>query len=293
MLRRLRLIALVTLPFVLGACGSARIHMNDEQRTSLKTLELRAVVPQEEVIVSVRPSAAFAGGAAFGVIGVLIGASIDASTVNSRVTDSQKMIGDFYLAADDVDFRAVLDAKLRTVAREVSYPVGSIEMSPVFPTQTSIAAASSSLEPQQGLWLLFSNYELSVDYRQLTTATVATIWKKDATQPIHRGILVYQSEPVGSGEADSVARWSTDGAAQYRRAVETATDNIARLAKLDLGIVEDRKNFEQASVPFNAPFGPITVSGQVLQRDNARVVLINDAGVVYSLPLDPARPQNP
>jgi len=292
-MRPFRMLALAFVATLLAACGSARIHMNDEQRASLKSLDMRAIVPQEEVIVAVRPSAAFAGGAAFGVVGVLIGASIDASTVNSRVAESQKMIGDFYLAADDIDFRPMLETKLRAVAPEAPYAVASIEMSPLFPTLASITAAASSLQPDQGLWLLFSNYELSTDYRQLTTSTISTIWKKDGNQPIHRGVLVYQSDPLGTGGADSVTQWSADNAARYRQALDTASDAIARLATLDLGIRENRGQLEQATVPFVSPLGPINVSGRILQREASRVVLINDAGIVYSLPLAPALPQNP
>lgn len=292
-MHRFRLIVLALAAAALAACGSARIHMNEEQRASFKSLDVRAIVPQEEVIVSVRPSAAFAGGAAFGVVGVLIGASIDASTVNSRVAESQKMIGDFYLAADDIDFRSMLETKLRATMPQAPYAVSSLEMSPLFPTLPTITATTSTLPPEHGLWLLYSSYELSTDYRQLTTSTVATIWKKGGEQPIHRGILIYQSDPLGSGGADSVTQWSADNATRYRHALDAASDAIARLATLDLGISENRKQLEQMTLPFTSPLGPMNVSGGVLQREASRVVLINEAGIVYSLPLAPAQPQNP
>lgn len=279
-----RLLAIIALPLLLGACSSARVQMNTEQRNTLKELQLQAVVPQEEVKIAVKPSGAAIGGAAFGVVGVLIGASIDAAAVNAQVTESQKLVGNFYLAADDIDFRAMLDARLRASLKEYPFPIKSIVMSPVFPTLDSIQRATASLEPHQGILVLFSGYELSADYRQLTTSTIATIWKKGSTEPLHRSILIYQSEPLGEGQMESISKWSANGATEFRRAIEAATEKIAQLVEIDIRLVEDRKKSNPTKATFNTAFGQTDISGELLQQDTSRVILLTDAGVIYDLP---------
>lgn len=276
----------------LGGCAMPlRVTLSPEQRASITELDARVVVIQDEVIVDVRPSNATGAGVAFGLIGALITTSIDSSVTNSRVKAAQELMGPFYAAIDDVDFRKEFNDAVRPSLANYPIKVGSVTTTPVGFNDAQLRKWRDGLKPGQGLMLVVPRYRLSSDLRTLDVETVVTLWKKDGDdRPINRGVLRYQSAPVGPGGKDSIAAWSADGAAAFRAVIKEAVAETMMLVRADLDVPESAAKPEQArEFAFNDGVQLSTIKGSLVGESATRVAVLGTDSKLYSLPKPAAR----
>lgn len=277
-----RMTFLVLLPLLLSACAAPmRVTMTPEQRAKVSELKAHVIVVQDEVIAAVQPSnvsAALGGG--------LIGAMIDSSVTNTRVKESQKIMGPFYVAIEDVDYRKEFN---ETVRRELgSYPIkiGDIKTTPRMLNLDELNAMREKLLPGQALLLVIPHYSLTMDFRSLDAEAAVTIWtKSEGNMPLQRGVLRYQSQTVGSGGKSSVDMWGANNAALFKNVLRESISELMKMILVDIDLVQTPTKPEELKVfSFNSGLQQIGIKGKAMKEDVNRVLVLGEDGKLYSLP---------
>jgi hypothetical protein len=281
----LRTTAVLLLAALMTACAvPMRISLPPEQRAAITDLKAHVVVIQDEVLVAVHPSnvsAALGGG--------LIPALIDSSITNTRVKATQEIMGPFYAAIEDVDYRREFN---EAVHRELSrYPikVGHVTTTPRSLSQADLMRMRSELERGQALLVVYPRYFLTMDFRSLDVEAVVTIWTKDGqgNTPAQRGVLYYQSQPIGSGNKDSVARWAAQNAAAFRAALRESIVETLELVMMDMNVpLPSAQRGEIRSYAFNTGAQQMPIKGQLVKETANRVIVLGEDAKLYSLPKD-------
>jgi hypothetical protein len=285
---QLRLVATLCVALLLGACAAPmRSSLTPEQRGKITELTAHVVVVQDEVIAAVQPSnvsAALGGG--------LIGAVIDSKVTNSRVNESQQVLGPFYAAIEDVDYRKEFNESIEHGLSGYPIKVGRFTTTPRALSNDKLLQLRNDLRPGQALLVIVPRYTLSMDFRSFDSESVVTIWlKPDAStsnMPSQRGVLHYQSAPVGPGGKESLAKWGAQNAATFRDVMRESIAETVRMVMLDIDVAataappKDPKSFA-----FNLGAGKGEIKGQVLKARNGRAILLGTDQKLYSLP-DPA-----
>lgn len=283
---RLRLVAILSISLLLGACAAPmRASLTPEQRGKITELSAHVVVVQDEVIAAVQPSnvsAATGGGLLF--------ALIDSSVTNGRVKDSQKALGPFYAAIEDVDYRKVFNEAIEAGLSTYPIKIGKFTTTPRALSNDKLLQLRNDLQPGQALLVISPRYTLTMDFRSFDSEAVVTIWLKpeasDANRPSQRGVLHYQSTPIEPGGKESLAQWSAQDAAAFRNVMRESIAETVRMAMLDIDIdastapqAKDQKPFA-----FNFGEGKGEIKGQVLKAGGGRVILLGADQKLYSLP---------
>jgi hypothetical protein len=282
-----RAFALVLTAALLGGCAiPMRVALTPEQRASISELNTKVVVVQDEVIVDVKSPGAAGAGMAFGLIGALISTSIDSSVTNSRVKTAQDLMGPFYLAIEDVDFRKEFNDAIRPGLAGYPIKVANVATTPVGLSNTQLRVWRDELKPGQSLMLVAPRYLLSADFRTLDTETWVTLWKKEGDdKPINRGVLRYQSAPMGPGDKDSILEWSANNAAAFRAAIKEAVSETVQLIRTDLDVAgtadkpEGNRDFDVMRDGQQT-----TLKGRLISEGPNRWVALGADGKIYSLP---------
>jgi hypothetical protein len=282
-----RALALVLAVALLGGCAiPMRVSLTPEQRASISELTTKVVVVQDEVIVDVKSSGAAGAGVAFGLIGALISTTIDSSVTNSRVKTAQDLMGPFYLAIEDVDFRKEFNDAIRPGLAGYPIKVANVATTPVGLSNAQLRAWRDELKPGQSLMLIAPRYLLSADFRTLDAETWVSLWKKEGDdKPINRGVLRYQSAPVGPGGKDSIIQWSDNNAAAFRAAIKEAVSETVQLVRADLDVAGTADKPES-----NLDFALMldgqqtTLKGRLITDGPSRWVALGADGKMYSLP---------
>ena len=279
MLLRLLMLAI---PFLLTACAMPmRVSMTQEQRVKINELKAHVIVVQDEVIAAVQPSnvsAALGGG--------LIGAMIDSSVTNARVKESQKIMGPFYVAIEDVDYRKEFN---ETVRRElVNYPIkiSDITTTPRMLNQDELNQMCEKLAPGQALLLIIPNYSLTMDFRSLDAESTVTIWTKNKeNSPLQRGVLRYQSQAVGAGGKSSIDNWSANNADLFKSTLRQSVSELMKMILMDIDLDQAlAKSRQLKSFSFNSGVQQIDIKGRAMKEDANRVLVLGEDGKLYSLP---------
>ncbi|MEO8806276.1 MAG: hypothetical protein ABI433_09345 [Burkholderiaceae bacterium] len=283
---RLRLIATLSIALLLGACAAPmRSSLTPEQRGKISVLTAHVVVVQDEVLAAVQASnvsAATGGG--------LIGAIIDSKVTNSRVNESQQALGPFYASIEDVDYRKEFKASIERGLSGYPIKVGKFATTPRALSNDKLLQLRNDLQPGQALLVVVPRYTLSMDFRSFDSESVVTIWlKPDASAsnlPSQRGVLRYQSVPVGPGGKGSLALWGAQNAAAFRDVMRESIAETVQMVMLDIDVAsttvaqpKDLKSFA-----FNVGSSMGQVQGQVLKTGNGRAILLGTDQKLYSLP---------
>ncbi len=269
-----------------GCATSLRIALTPEQRAAIRELDTKVVVIQDEVIVDVRASQASAGGAAFGLIGALIASTIDSSATNSRVQSAQDLMGPFYAAIENVDFRQEFDAAVRPALANYPIKVGRVETTPLSLSDDRLRAWREALQPGQRLMIVVPHYKLSSDFRTFDVETWVTLWQKEGgNEPVNRGVLRYQSAPLGGGAQESIAAWSANEAEAFKRVMRDAIAETMNMVRIDLDVADVAPKPEaQRDFSFLDNGATATLKASVVQERPDRVVVLAADGRLYSLP---------
>ncbi|MFL9876107.1 hypothetical protein [Paraburkholderia megapolitana] len=262
-----------------------RSSLTPEQRGKITELTAYVVVVQDEVIAAVHPSnvsAALGGG--------LIGAIIDVNVTNYRVNESQEALGPFYAAIEDVDYRKEFDDSIERGLAAYPIKVGKFTTTPRALSDDKLAQLRNDLQPGQALLVIIPQYSLSMDFRSFDSESVVTVWlKSDASNsriPSQRGVLHYQSAPIGPGGKESLAQWGAQNATAFRDAMrESISENIRMvMLDIDVGSMTSEQRQDLKSFVFNTGAGDGKIKGNVLKAGNGRVILLGTDEKIYSLP---------
>ena len=278
---------LVLATALLGGCAvPMRTSLTPEVRASIKELDTRVVVVQDEVIVDVKPSTATGAGVAFGLVGALITSTIDSAVTNNRVKSAQDLMGPFYQTIEDVDFRKEMNEAVQPALAGYPIKVGSVTTTMLGLNDATLRKWRNGLQPGQALMIIVPRYALSADFRTFDTETVVTMWKKDGDdRPVNRSVLRYQSAPIGPGDKDSVLEWSADNAAAFRAVVKEAVAETMYLIRTDLDVTDEPiKPEQQRDFRFNAGHQHVVLKGRLIAETATRVAMLGTDGKMYSLP---------
>lgn len=272
---------------LLGGCAvPMRTSLTPELRASIKEVETRVIVVQDEVIVDVKPSTATGAGVAFGLIGALVTSTIDSKVTNNRVKSAQDLMGPFYQAIEDVDFRKEFSAAVQPALSGYALKVSSVDATALGLNNAMVRQWRDGLKPGQSLMIIVPRYTLSADFRTFDVETVVTIWAKDGDdRPINRGVLRYQSAPTGPGDKDSVLAWSANNAAAFRAVIKESVAETLHLVRADLDVTDATvKPEQQRDFPFNSGDQQTSVAGRLVAETATRVTVLGNDGKLYSLP---------
>ncbi|SEA53807.1 hypothetical protein [Variovorax sp. YR216] len=279
----LRTAVLVMLTLVMGGCATPmRVSLTPEQRAKITELKAHVVVVQDEVIVAVQPSNV---GVATG--GGLIGAMIDSSVTNSRVKDSQEVMGPLYAQIEDVDYRKEFNEAIRRELEKYPIKVAQFTTTPRALGRQTLAQLRSTLEPGQALLVIYPRYFLTMDFRNLDTEAVVSMWMKDGPDnvPIQRGVLHYQSQPVGPGGKESIALWGRQDAAEFRAAIKESIVETIELVSMDINLAAPGDKQEKSrEYTFNAGGQQAQIKGRLIKEGVNRWIVLGDDKKLYSLP---------
>jgi hypothetical protein len=272
---------------LLGGCAvPMRTSLTPELRASIKELDTRVIVVQDEVIVDVKPSTATGAGVAFGLIGALVTTTIDSKVTNNRVKSAQDLMGPFYQTIEDVDFRKEFNEAVRPALSGYALKVSSVDTTALGLNNAILRRWRDGLSPGQSLMIIVPRYTLSADFRTFDAETIVTMWRKEGDdRPINRGVLRYQSAPTGTGDKDSVLAWSANNAAAFRSVIKEAVAETMHLVRADLDVSDVAvKPGEQRDFPFNDGDRQTSVKGRLVTETATRVTVLGTDGKLYSLP---------
>lgn len=263
-----------------------RTSLTPEVRASIKELDARVVVVQDEVIVEVKPSNAAGAGMAFGLIGALITSTIDSKVTNDRVKSAQDLMGPFYQTIEDIDFRKEINEAVEPALAGYPIKVGSVTTTALGLNDVTLRKWRNGLQPGQSLMIIAPRYALSADFRTFDAETVVTMWKKDGDdRPINRGVLRYQSAPVGPGDKDSVLAWSANNAAAFRAVVKEAVAETMSLVRADLDVSDEPiKPEQQRDFRFNDGQRHLMLKGRLIAETATRMTMLGTDRKLYSVP---------
>ncbi len=282
-----RLAILVFVAAALGGCAvPMRTSLTPEMRASIKELDTRVIVVQDEVIVDVKASGAVGAGVAFGLIGALVSSTIDSQVTNSRVKSAQDLMGGFYQAIEDVDFRHEFNQAVQPALANYAIKVAKVTTTPLGLSNPMLRKWRDGLASSQSLMIIVPRYTLSADFRTFDVETVVTMWRKEGDdRPINRGVLRYQSAPLGRGGKDSIQAWSADNAAAFRAIVKEAVAETANLVRADLDVADTEvKPDQQRDFPFNNGDGQTSLKGRLVRETATRLAVLGTDHKLYSLP---------
>lgn len=291
MSKSLKCLAAVLAVSWLGGCAvPLRVSLTPEQRAEIRELDTRVIIVQDEVIVDVKASQSAAAGVGFGLIGALITTTIDSKVTNSRVQAVQDLMGPFYAAIEDVDFRQEFDAAVRPALASYAIKVGRVETTPLGLSDARLRQWRDGLQAGQRLMVVVPRYTLSSDFRTFDAETWVTLWQKDGPdQPVNRGVLRYQSAPMGPGAEASVQAWSANDARLFREVMREAIAETMLMVRLDLDLTDTAaKADRQRDFAYLNNGDAATLTGTVVQERADRVVVLAADGRLHSLPKAPA-----
>jgi hypothetical protein len=268
---------------MLAACAvPMRITLTPQQRAGITELKAHVVVVQDEVIAAVQPSTiSMATG------GGLLFAAIDSSITNSRVKASQEVLGPFYATIEDVDYRQEFNEAIRGSLAKYPIKVTQFTTTPRALNNAQLKRLRNELQPGQALLVVYPRYFLTMDFRSLDSESIVTMWIKggDDRLPVQRGVLHYQSQPVGTGGKESVALWSEQNAAPFRAALRESIAETIDMVLLDFDLTATPAAAAQPrAFAFNTGAQEIQIKGQVVKETPNRTTLLGDDKKIYSLP---------
>lgn len=281
---RLRFVAVLSVALLLSACAAPmRANLTPEQRSKINELTAYVIVVQDEVIAAVQPSnvsGALGGG--------LIGAVIDSKVTNSRVNESQQLLGPFYAAIEDVDYRKEFNESIQRGLSGYPIKVGKFTTTPRVLRRDALNQLRSELQPGQALLVISPRYTLTPDFRTFDSEADVAIWLKsdDSNMPGQRGVLHYQSAAVGPGGGASLALWGAQNGARFRDVIRESIAETVRMVMLDIDVapVMAANSQDIKAFPYNFGTRQGAISGQVLKAGDARIILLGADQKLYSLP---------
>lgn len=302
----------VSIVFLASCAAPLHKALNPKEIPTIQQTHVRTTIAQEEISLAVVKSTAgdnvAAGG---GVCCALIGSAIDKSIDASRSKKAEAWVAPLLEQTSDIDFRKdYWDAVLPALRSLPWIKVG----------ETELAAAGKKL-PEEWLdddvLLITASYELTPEGRFLVVGSRVQFWTKPKSKPSYYALHSYISKSAAppytktkeseskkradvergvvkgqdAAVADAVAKWAENGAGLYRAALSEGIQEIIRMILLDLPDAQlgtQHMSGTPAKMKIPSLLGekkPVSVSGEILDRGEDRVIVRLKGGSLMSLPL--------
>jgi hypothetical protein len=279
----IRILIAGALGLALTACGTAptRIAFEPAVKQRLTEVKVLSVLPQDEIIVRAEM---FGATAAMG--GGLIGAIIDSKVAESRQNTIQNSMDPFYAAVDDFNFRARFERALSAeLGGEPAIRFAPVENLSQLPLPADVDARRAALGANRGLMLMHTSYTFTADFRRLSVTTKIELKLPGQDLPVFSNHFFYQSTPVGTGGAQSIAAWAQNKGERYRATVDEAVQQMMAMLKIDFAAgAADSPQAPRVSVVTIDGVKDRTITGPVLASLPGRTILRHTDGHMYSLP---------
>ncbi len=303
------LVGLVVSIVFLASCA-APLHkaLNTKEIATIEQTHVRTTIAQEEISLHVVKSTAGDNFSGCGIMGALFGAAIDKNIDASRSKKAEAWVAPLLEQTSDIDFRKdYWDAVLPALRSLQWMKVG----------ETELAATGKKL-PEEWLdddvLLITASYELTPEGRFLVVGSRVQFWTKPKSKPSYYAFHSYVSKSVAppysaaakkystqnrvdankgkdAAGVDAVAKWAENGAGLYRTALNEGIQEIIRMILLDLPDAQlgtQHMSGTPAKMKIPSLLGekkPVSVSGEILERGEDRVIFRLKDGSLMSLPL--------
>ena len=146
-----------------------------------------------------------------------------------------------------------------------------------------------NLQAGQALLVIAPRYYLTMDFRSFDAEAIVSMWTKDAPANglVERGVLYYQSQPVGPGGQESIAQWGAQGAAMFRATLRESIIETINLVLMDIDVTMPTGKEAAKSYPFNTGQQQGEIKGQLVKETATRVTILGENKKLYSLPKTP------
>lgn len=255
---------------LLAACATntpPHAYLPDAARDKIASTEVVVPVRQSEIYVYVPPSTSGTqAGAAFGMLGVLVGAMVDTSVNNSRTSKAETAVKPLRDAIVDYNFDAALKDDVGKSLTQVGIAhVGNVRVAKEVTPEAMDAALTGSTDA--AVLFTTADYHLSNDANQLSVVVTAMMFpnsdalravqpaqktktRTDAKNAIYRNTFMFQADVPGTvADRDhNIQVWSADNGAAMRADLTFAEQKLAQMVADDITATEagDKARSEEA-----------------------------------------------
>jgi hypothetical protein len=282
------LLALLT-----GCAGVSRVPLDKAASAKVTSVEAKAGIPADEVIVRAAPSqvsVALGGG--------LIPALIDASVTKSRQTALETVSGKFYEQVEPHDFRNLFaDSFKASLGTPSVLPNLKVAVSSRGISKGEIEERRKTLKADQAFLGMRIWYEFTTDARSLLVAANVQLIAPEKTEPIYTNSFLYTSTPIA--DAEPLDAWAKNQGAALAAAYRESGKEIARMLKMDiegpsneiLTAENAKRSKAKVHIPFYGPFllaanGALiafSTEGFLVEKNDQRQIVRAEGGALYSV----------
>jgi hypothetical protein len=270
---------------VLAGCTTPTA-LKPQDRAKITQTEVRAYIPQSEVIAEFIQSSYGAGAG-------VVGAIVDALVTSARAKRANVRVDPLRQVTRDVDLRSMCWQAISNGIPSNSWlRLSTLQMFPTNPCPLTRAELADT-----AVLKLLTAYLLSEDCRVLTVAGGFEFYQQGKSPNMAAGnYLAYYSAPIGRPERDrAIPLWTTKNAAAFRKAASEGLEETTKLVGYLLqhmgGITNTaaRPALVQARlvhgrVDFGIRAGKARLRGHVLEETPDRIIFQDKRGPVYSFP---------
>lgn len=284
---KLKVIGLGLLLVLLQSCAvQQRTLLTAQERSQIQTLNMYDLVIQDEV----RPAIDISNvGMATG--GGLIGAMIDSSIDKKRSRAAGEVTDPLFIAAENIDFRTIIAAELNPSVNSFhAIAAQKNTADAVLINDAQIKARLRQLAVGEYFLYTSSFYSMSNKSMQLNVETLAMMYKKmsnpkERLKPVYQNRMAFISDTVGTGNEDSIAKWSENNAQLLDETLRAAAKTIASQLNYDLQNTVLFECGDKTEFSFTGPFGPVKSKGVVIETADKRSwVRQEKSGMLFSVP---------
>ncbi len=231
-----------------GCAQVTRKPLLDENRKAIASSETIANMSQEEIATSIQRST---GGAA---IGGLFGALIDAAVDSKRASKAESGAAPLRDLLVGYDPRPTVKAAMtKELAKVAAFRNTKLEVGREPRLDRATVSGMLDAAGTDALMLVDFDYRLSPDFKFIVVTSVASVFptkaaadeklKAMAAAPNPDNAImpcpalyheIFMSSMPAPGEGTGIARWTADGGAAARMAIEGGIAEVARLLAWDL-----------------------------------------------------------
>lgn len=292
-LRSTLLSSIFFLVFLAGCAGVTRVPLEKTASAKLTSVEAKAGIPADEIIVRAAPSkvSMVTGGG-------LIPALIDASITSSRQTALEKVSGKFYEQVETHDFRSLFgDTFKASLGNPSVLPNLNVQVSSRGISRGEIDERRKMLKAGEAFLGVRLWYEFTTDARSLLVAANVQLIERDKTEPIYTNSFLYTSAAVADSEP--LEGWARNQGAALAAAYRESGKEIAHMLKMDIeGPSNEALTAENAKrtkakvhIPFYGPFlmAPngalmaLSTEGFLIEKKDQRQIVRSEGGALYSV----------
>lgn len=211
-----------------SGCASVHVPLKQEDAQRITTMQMQAVVVQEEIAAEVEKSkvSTYTGGG-------LIPALIDLAVESHRAQSANQLLEPVRKSCTGFDFRKELAGQLQGLKEG-----GALKLSEAVVNATPLdeEARLALFGRMNGNALLELNvsYRLSADFNSVSVLNSAKLWMKGQADPVYANQFTYRSPSLQKKEKDeAAAAWAENDGVLLRKTLQNASAEIAHMLASD------------------------------------------------------------